>query len=227
VVPFDLAKEAQVSSLPPKGDERKLVERAKEDPSAFGELYDRYSPQIYRFVYSRVRDQANAEDVTSEVFMKALRGIARYQDTGRPFSAWLYQIAVNAVNDSFRSARQVDDLDGHHEISDSGSLEDVAAQRDELRRIWHLVEQLPRTQRVAMVLKFQEDLKIEDIAATMGKTPGAVKLLIHRGVSRVRQQLTLDEAPEQAPDLLQQPQQHPQIDSELPQSGVRKKGLDA
>jgi RNA polymerase sigma-70 factor (ECF subfamily) len=191
VVPFDLAKEEQVTSLPPKGDERRLVERAKEDPSAFGELYDRYSPQIYRFVFSRVRDQANAEDVTQEVFFKALRGIGRYQDTGRPFSAWLYQIAVNAVNDSFRAARPVDDLDGHHDLSDGGSLEDLAARHDELRRIWSLVEQLPKAQRVAMVLKFQEDQKIEDIAQVMGKTSGAVKLLIHRGVSRVRQQVEL------------------------------------
>jgi RNA polymerase sigma-70 factor, ECF subfamily len=65
----------------------------------------------------------------------------------------------------------------------------VAAQRDELRRIWSVVETLPKQQRIAMVLKFQEDMKIEDIAAAMGKTPGAVKLLIHRGVTRCRQTL--------------------------------------
>ena len=65
-------------------------------------------------------------------------------------------------------------------------LEEVAGQRAELRAIWHVVEKLPPQQRTAMVLKFQEDLKIEDIAVAMGKTPGAVKLLIHRGVTTVR-----------------------------------------
>jgi RNA polymerase sigma-70 factor, ECF subfamily len=180
-----------VSTLPPRGDERELVERAKADPAAFGELYDRYFLQIYRFVYSRVRDQATAEDVTSEVFMKALRGIGRYQDTGRPFSAWLYQIAVNAAADSFRGARPADDIDEQHDLSDGSSLEELAAQRDELRRIWGLVERLPQQQRTAMILKFQEDMKIEDIAVAMGKTAGAVKLLIHRGVTRVRQQALL------------------------------------
>ncbi|HEX4216123.1 MAG TPA: sigma-70 family RNA polymerase sigma factor [Candidatus Dormibacteraeota bacterium] len=189
MAPFDLTKDGQVSSLPTRGDERGLVERAKEDPGAFGELYDRYFLQIYRFVYTRVRDQAVAEDVTSEVFMKALRAIGRYQDTGRPFSAWLYQIAVNAVADSFRASRPSEDIDEQHDLSDGASLEETAAQRDELRRIWRLVERLPRPQRTAMVLKFQHDMKIEDIASAMGKSPGAVKLLIHRGTTRVRGQV--------------------------------------
>src|SRR5207253_1074764 len=84
----------------------------KTDPEAFGALYDRYFAQIYRFVFSRLRDQTAAEDVTSEVFMKALRSIPRYQDTGRPFTAWLYQISVNTVNDRFRASRPTVDLEG-------------------------------------------------------------------------------------------------------------------
>jgi RNA polymerase sigma-70 factor (ECF subfamily) len=134
-----------------------------------------------------VRDQTVAEDVTSEVFMKALRSIGRYQDTGRPFSAWLLQISVNAVHDRYRAARTFEDIDEQRDLASAGpGLEELAAQRDELRRIWAVVETLPKQQRMAMVLKFQEDMKIEDIAGVMGKTPGAVKLLIHRGVSKVR-----------------------------------------
>jgi RNA polymerase sigma-70 factor (ECF subfamily) len=177
-----------MSSLPNRAAEHDLVERAKRDPAAFGELYDRYFSQIYRFVYSRVRDQAATEDVTSEVFMKALRGIGRYQDTGRPFSAWLYQIAVNAVNDRYRSLRPTEDIEAQLAISAGGpGLDELAIQNEEVRRIWTLVETLPGPQRTAMVLKFQEDMKIDDIAAAMGKSPGAVKLLIHRGVTRIRE----------------------------------------
>ena len=177
-----------MSGLPVRIEETGLVQRAKQDPAAFGELYDRYFSQIYRFVYSRVRDQTAAEDVTSEVFMKALRGIGRYQDTGRPFSAWLYQIAVNAVNDRYRSLRPTEDIDSQIAISTGGpSLDEIAIQNEEVRRIWILVETLPGPQRTAMVLKFQEDMKIDDIAAVMGKSPGAVKLLIHRGVTRLRE----------------------------------------
>ena len=174
-------------SDPGRGEERELVERAKRDPREFGALYDRHFQQIYRFVYSRVREQTAAEDVTSEVFIKALKAMPRYQDTGRPFAAWLYQIAVNAIADRYRSLRPSQPLEDFHDLSVSGpSIDEQAAQRDEIRRSWAIVEELPEQQRMALVLKFQEDMKIEDIAVAMGKTSGAVKLLIHRGVTRLR-----------------------------------------
>jgi len=174
-------------SDPGRDEERLLVDRAKRDPREFGALYDRHFQQIYRFVYSRVREQAAAEDVTSEVFIKALKAMPRYQDTGRPFAAWLYQIAVNAVADRYRTLRPSQPLEDFHDLSVGGpAIEEQAAMRDEIRRIWSIVEELPAQQRTALVLKFQEDMKIEDIAVAMGKTPGAVKLLIHRGVTRLR-----------------------------------------
>lgn len=189
---FDLAGEGRVNGPASPSEEGQLVARAKEDPRAFGELYELHFQRMYRFVYSRVQDRAVAEDVTSEVFMKALRGIGRYQDTGRPFSAWLYQIAVNAVADRYRGQRPTEDIDEQYHLSDGSSLEETAAHRDEVRRIWRLVEELPDQQRTALVLKFQEDMKIEDIAVAMGKSPGAVKLLVHRGVTRLRQQAAQD-----------------------------------
>jgi RNA polymerase sigma-70 factor (ECF subfamily) len=176
------------SPQPSREAQRALVARAKRDPNAFGELYHQHLAQIHRYVYSRVRDQAMAEDITSDVFIKALKGIGRYQDTGRPFSAWLYQIAANAVVDRHRAARPLEDIDQQRGLAAAGpALEDVAAQREELARIWAVVESLPRQQRMAMVLKFHEDMKIKDIAVAMGKSPGAVKLLIHRGITRCRQ----------------------------------------
>jgi RNA polymerase sigma-70 factor, ECF subfamily len=185
--PFELAQADRPVIDPTRDEERKLVERAKRDPREFGALYDRHFQQIYRFVYSRVREQTAAEDVTSEVFMKALKAMPRYQDTGRPFAAWLYQIAVNAIADRYRTLRPAQPLEDFHDLSVAGpAIEEQAAQRDEVRRIWAIVEELPSQQRTALVLKFQEDMKIEDIAIAMGKTPGAVKLLIHRGVSRLR-----------------------------------------
>jgi len=96
--------------------------------------------------------------------------------------------AVNAVNDRYRSLRPTEDIDTQISISTGGpSLDEIAIQNEEVRRIWTLVETLPGPQRTAMVLKFQEDMKIDDIAAAMGKSPGAVKLLIHRGVTRLRE----------------------------------------
>src|ERR1044071_3966821 len=143
-----------------RDEEKRLIDRAKRDPRQFGALYDRHFQQIYRFIYSRVREETAAEDVTSEVFMKALKAMPRYQDTGRPFAAWLYQIAVNAIADRYRSQKPSQPLEDLHDLSVAGpALEEQAAQRDEIRRIWAIVEDLPAQQRTALVLKFQEDMK--------------------------------------------------------------------
>ena len=176
--------------MPDGFEERELVERAKQDPEAFGALYDRYFPQIYRFAYSRVRDQSLAEDVTSEVFFKALRNIKRYTYAGHPFSSWLYQITLNAVADHYRGQHgEVELEEGADLPSTAPSVVDEVVRRDRSRRIWSAIDQLPRHQRTAMVLKFGEDKKIEEIAQIMGKSAGAVKLLLHRGVERLRRDL--------------------------------------
>jgi RNA polymerase sigma-70 factor, ECF subfamily len=178
---------------PEEVDEKELVQRAKHDASAFAELYERHFLRIYRFVYARVRDQTVAEDLTSEVFIKALASIGRYRERGWPFSAWLHQIAANAVIDRFRTTRPVEDIDRQFGLTDGSSVEDDAGRRDDVRRIGSLVKALPSQQRTAIVLKFQEDLAIEDIAAIMGKSRGAVKLLIHRAVSSIRQEMHGDD----------------------------------
>jgi RNA polymerase sigma-70 factor (ECF subfamily) len=177
-------------TLPIK-DEEALIARAKEDPEAFGELYDHYFPQIYRYVASRVRIQSLAEDITSEVFFKALRAIGRYRHTGHPFSAWLYQIAVNAITDHYRARKRTEDsLDDVPELADSSvAVEDVVADRMGTGDIWALIEALPQQQRVAMTLKYGQDLKLAEIGLIMGKTEGAVKLLIFRGTATLRQRL--------------------------------------
>jgi RNA polymerase sigma-70 factor (ECF subfamily) len=174
-------------------DEQELVQRAKHEPAAFAELYERHVLQIYRFVFARVRDHTVAEDVTSDVFIKALGSIGRYRDRGWPFSAWLYEIATNTVIDRYRTLRPVEDIDGLFGLSDGSSVEEDADRREEVRRIGTLIRDLPAQQQTAIVLKFQEDLPIEDIAAVMGKSRGAVKLLIHRAVTNIRRELRGDD----------------------------------
>jgi RNA polymerase sigma-70 factor, ECF subfamily len=177
----------------PRAYEDQLVERAKVDADAFGELYDHYFAQIYRFVYSRVREQDAAEDVTSEVFFKALRAIHRYKPSGHPFSAWLYQISVNAIADHYRSKRPEQDLDTAVGVSDKQApVDERVAQRDEAARIWAAIDSLPPQQRTAMTLKLGEDMKLAQIGAVMGKSEGAIKLLIHRGMIGVRQRLGIE-----------------------------------
>src|SRR5438132_480069 len=127
------------------------VERAKRDPAAFGDLYDRYCGLIYRYVYSRVHERALAEDITEDVFFKALRHIHQYRNMGRPFSAWLYQIANRAVADHYRAGRGELDLEQAMDLPacDSNVLDEVI-RRERIRRVWQAIGRLPRQQRTAM-----------------------------------------------------------------------------
>jgi RNA polymerase sigma-70 factor (ECF subfamily) len=175
---------------------RDPVERAKTDPAAFGELYDRYSARIYRFVRSRIQDDGLAEDVTSDVFMSALRGIKGYQDQGRPFSCWLYRIAANAVASHYRNRRPQLSLD---DAVDLAAIEidpaDAVIDRERVRVVWQAVDRLPPQQRAAMILKFSDDLTMEDIGAVLGKSPAAAKLLVYRAVQRIRAELVIEPVP--------------------------------
>jgi RNA polymerase sigma-70 factor, ECF subfamily len=173
-------------------DERLLVERAKSDAEAFGVLYDRYADDIYRFAHARLGNAAAAEDVTADVFVKALRGISRYRDRGRPFSCWLYRIARNALADHFRHepvSRQLSDW-----LPDTDTqVEATALRRIEVDDLWRLVEKLPPQQRVAMTLRFRDDRSAREAAAVMGKSEAAVKLLIYRAVGRLRSQVAVED----------------------------------
>jgi RNA polymerase sigma-70 factor, ECF subfamily len=182
----------------PRAYEDQLVERAKQDADAFGELYDHYAGQIHRFVYSRTRDQDLAEDITSEVFFKALRAIGRYRPSGHPFSAWLYQISVNAINDHYRSHKPTSSLDGALGVADpQRAVDDRVADSAEAARVWAAIDSLPPQQRTAMTLKLGVDMKLAQIGEIMGKSEGAIKLLIHRGMIGVRQRLGVTVAVEE------------------------------
>jgi RNA polymerase sigma-70 factor, ECF subfamily len=188
------ATAAALAGIPP-AFWRDPVERAKTDPAAFAQLYDRYAGQIYRFVRARVRDDGQAEDITADVFVSALRHIKGYQDQGRPFSCWLYRIAVNAISSHYRCRRSHLPLDDDLALGTDGAdpIEEVV-HRERVRSVWRAVDRLPRQQRAAMVLKFADDLTMEDVGAVLGKSPAAAKLLIYRAVQRLRQELAAGHA---------------------------------
>ena len=166
-------------------DERLLVERAKIDAEAFGVLYDRHVAGVYRFCYTRLRNAAAAEDVTAEVFIKALRNISRYQERGRPFVCWLYRIAGNALADHFRHQPLSSELSDR--LPDPATqVEATAIRHLEIAYVWGLVERLPAQQRLAMTLRFGEDRSAKEASEIMGKSEAAVKLLIYRAVGRLR-----------------------------------------
>ena len=167
-----------------------LVARCTDDPEAFGLLYDRYCRRVHGYVYGRLRDRGAAEDVTAEVFLKALRGLGGYRPSAGEFSSWLFRIAGNAVIDHVRARRLTSDLDDQPERGDPAvSVEQLVIDREEVDRVWRAVDQLSTAQRTAVVLRLERDLPIAEIAGHLNRSEGAVRVLLHRGMAAVRERL--------------------------------------
>jgi RNA polymerase sigma-70 factor, ECF subfamily len=172
-------------------DERGLVEAAQSDPAKFDALYELHFERIYAFVASRVRNRTTAEDVTSEVFHKALASLPSYEWRGVPFKAWLLRIAANAIIDhAKRAAREFPAPDDPPEPAAAPGL-----QASELRAIEHraqlfrLVGQLPEVQKQVVYERFVEQRSIREIAQRLGKTAGAIKQLQLRAMQTLRAQM--------------------------------------
>ena len=166
-----------------EADEQLLIEAAQQNPGRFAELYEANFERVYAYVASRVRSRDEAEDVTAEVFHRALANLRRFEWRGAPFAAWLYRIAANAIADrASRTARE-------REVPppDDPPVQDVELERVEERaRLFRLVRSLPKDQHRVIELRFAEEMSIREIAQAMGRTEGAVKQLQFRALETLR-----------------------------------------
>jgi RNA polymerase sigma-70 factor, ECF subfamily len=168
--------------FPEQTDERLLVEAAQNDPACFADLYEIHFDRVYAFIAWRVGDRDVAEDLTSDVFHKALANLKRFEWRGVPFGAWLLRIAVNAVVDrSKRHGREIA-VDDPLEFSTQPGLPQV----EERARLFRLVDQLPVDQRHVVVMRFAEQKSIREIAQHLGRSEGAIKQLQFRGLENLR-----------------------------------------
>lgn len=169
-------------------EERRLVEAAQKDLTRFADLYELHFERVYAFIARRVRDRAETEDLTSEVFRRALAKLKRFEWRGTPFAAWLLRIAANALADHWkRAARER----AAAELNDPAepSAKDVALSEDRAR-LFRLVDGLPAGQRRVLVMRFAEERSVREIAGALGRTEGAVKQLQFRGLQTLRSQLS-------------------------------------
>jgi RNA polymerase sigma-70 factor, ECF subfamily len=169
-----------------------LVKRVKKDPAAFGLVYERYVTRIYNYVYYRVGNHHDAEDLTSRVFHRALTHIKDYADRGVPFSAWLYRIAHNLVANWHRDRARRQDLalDDVTLIGDVVEMPEWVAE-DKEERHWLLaaIRHLPEERQELLILKFVEQLSNAEVGQIMGRTEGAIKSLYHRTLLALRDEL--------------------------------------
>jgi len=165
-------------------DERLLIEAAQRDPARFAELYELNFERVYAYIVRRVRDRAETEDLTAEVFHHALANLPRFEWRGIPFAAWLLRIASNLISDRRqRSGREV----GDNETIDAAQVSPAEIE-DVVRRapLFHLVDMLPAEQRRVVVLRFVDQKSVKEVARAIRKTEGAVKQLQFRALSSLR-----------------------------------------
>lgn len=165
--------------------ERRLIEASKRQPRRFAQLYERYFDRVYAFALTRTRDRAAAEDVTAETFRVAFENLARFEWRGVPFSAWLFRIAANAATDEARLASRAEALTELDAVQDE-SWEARLIEVETKARLFELVERLPGDQRRAIVMRFGQEKRVREIAGVLGRTEGAVKLLQHRAMQKLR-----------------------------------------
>lgn len=176
----------------PLANERQLVLQAQAGNSeAFGQLYDAYMERIYRFVYFRVEDQQTAEDITSQVFLKAWSNLERFQFSRTPYLAWLYTIAHNAVIDHYRTRKVTTALDDV-QLSQPDHSEVVETEIDltvEMQSVKVALQTLTDDQQRVLTLKFIEGMSNNEIARQLGKREGAIRALQMRGLQALAKQL--------------------------------------
>jgi RNA polymerase sigma-70 factor (ECF subfamily) len=168
-------------------EERQQVLAAQLDREAFAPLYERYVDQIFAYAYMLTRNRELAEDVTAATFARAVEELPRFEWRGVPYSAWLYRVAANLVA---REKRRP----GWLELTADGAVDtlgppDIAEQNSRAAEVRNAVSRLPEHQRQAVVLRFSGGLRNREIAAIMGRSEGAVKLLTHRAMNALRRQL--------------------------------------
>ena len=193
--------EQQRSRVTHLDHDRPLVEAARRDPERFEALYRRYLAPVYSYAYYELGDHHAAEDATERTFLAALANLHRFDERARPadgegastFKVWLFRIARNVVANERRSARRhpaaaLDDATGAV-IADPLDVEGDAVRRDEAAAAWRAVGRLPGDRRRAVVLRFVDELSTAEIAGVLGRSEGAVRVLIHRALRTVARDL--------------------------------------
>jgi RNA polymerase sigma-70 factor, ECF subfamily len=173
-------------------DEALEIKAAQEDPSAFAVLYERYVDRIYSYIYHRVGNVYEAEDLTSRTFFRALSHLDSYVDKGYPFSAWLYRIAHNLIANWYRDRgrKPVVSLETLVIGSPPEEHPETVTQGEEDKRfLQEVIDEIDPLRQELLVLKFAEGLSNAEIGQILGRSEGAIKSLYHRTLLQLRKQM--------------------------------------
>ena len=174
-------------------DDAALVKQAKSgDPQAFGILYQRYARNIYRFFCAQLPETLVAEDLTSDVFLRAWGALPRYRDRGFPFSAFLYKIARNALTDYRRKrSKEVSRSRGYVDSLPDENLKvgDQIIKLQAHQHLWLMLSEMRENYRSVLVLRFINGLPTREVSRILGKSEGSVRVLQHRALNVLREKM--------------------------------------
>lgn len=183
-------------SVPAYESEDYLVQKAvKRDREAFSALYDSYIDRVYRHVYYRVSNQADAEDITQEVFARAWKAIDRYRQTGAPFVAWLTSIAGNLIVDHYRKRQKNMEID--EVLKDAPGVQVISPEEQaEINLDNYLTKEavlkLKGDKQKVILMHFIDGLSYTEIAAALHKTENAVRVIQFRALSDLKDLIKRD-----------------------------------
>jgi RNA polymerase sigma-70 factor (ECF subfamily) len=180
--------------------EEQNVDPAGLDPAAkaeldraFEQLYRDHLRDVYSYAYYRVGNQHDAEDLTEQAFLQAYRHFdrARRESSGRPLRPWLIRIAHNLALNYYRdrSRRPQTSLESAEPIPARHGTEAIAEGREELRQVMEKVERLPDDRRDALIMRFALGMDNREIARALGRSDGATKVLIHRAIKQLEEEM--------------------------------------
>ncbi|MEK9180251.1 MAG: sigma-70 family RNA polymerase sigma factor [Patescibacteria group bacterium] len=170
------------------GEDKLIAQAIRGKASAFGSLYDYYQPKIYRFVLIKVGRREDAEDLTHQVFLAALESMKSYKDMGYPFSSWLYRIARNQVIDFYRTNKKeasIEETEPDFFVAPAIAHFGVEGKM-EMEKVQLAIQKLKPEYQDVVIMRFVEDLPIKEVADSLGKSEGAVKLLQHRAIRELK-----------------------------------------
>ena len=166
---------------------------------AFEDFYRSHLRDVYSYAYYRVGNHHDAEDLTEQAFLQAYRHFdrARRESDGRPLRPWVIRIAHNLASNYYRdrSRRPQTPLEHADPIATQHDTEDLVAGREELRQVMAHLEHLPDDRRDALIMRFALGMDNREIARALGRSDGATKVLIHRAIKQLQEEME-DERPE-------------------------------
>lgn len=182
---------AEAGAVVAGGDDGVVDAAAAGDINAFATLYDRHLDRVYRHVYYRVGNRADAEDLTQQVFLQAWQAIGRFRRTGAPFTAWLLTIAHNLLVTSYRRAKDATALElDPASLARWANPEAETFSRYDQHVVREAILQLKMEQQQVVILRFVEDFDYTAIAAALGKSEGNIRVIQHRALLELRRLLS-------------------------------------